>query len=48
MLKKSAGGVLASLKDSTYRSARLASSPAAALLDSLLSILIYSRVDILM
>jgi hypothetical protein len=35
MLKKSASGVLASLKGSTYRSVRLASSLAAALLDSL-------------
>jgi hypothetical protein len=35
MLKKSASGVLASLRDSTYRSVRLASSLAAALLDSL-------------
>ena len=35
MLKKSASGVLSSLKDSTYRSVRLASSLAAALLDSL-------------
>ena len=35
MLKKPAGGVLASLRDSTYRSVRLASSLAAALLDSL-------------
>ena len=33
MLKKSASGVLASLRDSTYRSVRLASSLAAALLD---------------
>ena len=35
MLKKSASGVLASLRGSTYRSVRLASSTAAALLDSL-------------
>jgi len=35
MLKKSASGVLASLRDSTYRSVRLASSLAAVLLDSL-------------
>jgi len=35
MLKKSASGVLASLRGSTYRSVRLASSLAAALLDSL-------------
>jgi len=35
MLKKSAAGVLASLRDSTYRSVRLASSLTAALLDSL-------------
>ena len=35
MLKKSASGVLASLRDSTYRSVRLASSLAAALLDGL-------------
>jgi hypothetical protein len=35
MLKKSASGVLASLKGSTYRSVRLAFSLAAALLDSL-------------
>ncbi|HEU5407301.1 MAG TPA: hypothetical protein VFU48_06005 [Nitrospira sp.] len=35
MLKKSASGVLASLRDSTYRSVRLISSLAAALLDSL-------------
>jgi hypothetical protein len=35
MLKKSASGVLASLKGSTYRSVRLASSLAAALLDRL-------------
>jgi hypothetical protein len=34
MLKKSASGVLASLRDSTYRSVRLASSLAAALRDS--------------
>jgi hypothetical protein len=33
MLNKSASGVLASLRDSTYRSVRLASSLAAALLD---------------
>ncbi|OQW31444.1 MAG: hypothetical protein A4E20_03935 [Nitrospira sp. SG-bin2] len=33
MLKKSASGVLASLRGSTYRSVRLASSLAAALLD---------------
>jgi hypothetical protein len=39
MLKKSTSGVLASLRGSTYRSARLASSLAAALLDGLLSIL---------
>ena len=39
MLKKSASGVLASLRGSTYRSVRLASSLATALLDSLLSIL---------
>jgi hypothetical protein len=35
MLKKSSSGVLASLKDSTYRSVRLASSLAAALLEGL-------------
>jgi hypothetical protein len=35
MLKKSASGVLTSLRDSTYRSVRLASSLAAALLNSL-------------
>src|SRR5882762_2909468 len=35
MLKKSASGVLAALRGSTYRSVRLASSLAAALLDSL-------------
>ena len=35
MLEKSASGVLASLRGSTYRSVRLASSLAAALLDSL-------------
>jgi len=35
MLKKSAGGVLASLRASTYQSVRLASSLAAALPDSL-------------
>ena len=35
MLKQSASGVLASLRDSTYRSVRLVSSLAAALLDSL-------------
>jgi len=35
MLKKSASGVLASLRGSTYRSVRLAASLAAALLDSL-------------
>jgi hypothetical protein len=34
MLKKSASGVLASLRGSTYRRVRLASSLAAALLDS--------------
>jgi len=39
MLKKSASIVLASLRSSTYRSVRLASSLAAALLDGLLSIL---------
>jgi len=33
MLKKSASGVLASLRSSTYRSVRLASSLAVALLD---------------
>jgi hypothetical protein len=33
MLKKSASGVLAALRDSTYRSVRLASSLAAALLN---------------
>jgi hypothetical protein len=33
MLKKSASGVLASLRGSTYRSVRFASSLAAALLD---------------
>ena len=36
MLKKSTSGVLASLRASTYRSVRLASSLAAALLDGLL------------
>jgi len=35
MLKKSASGVLTSLRDSTYRSVRLASSLAAALLNGL-------------
>jgi hypothetical protein len=35
MLKKSASGVLASLRGSTYRSVRLASSLAAALLNGL-------------
>jgi hypothetical protein len=35
MLKKSASGVLTSLRDSTYRSVRLASALAAALLDGL-------------
>ncbi len=35
MLKKSASGVLASLRGSTYRSVRLASSLAAALLNDL-------------
>ena len=35
MLKKSASGVLASLRGSTYRSVRLASKLATALLDSL-------------
>jgi hypothetical protein len=35
MLKKSASGVLASLRGSTYRRVRLASSLAAALLDGL-------------
>jgi hypothetical protein len=35
MLKKSASDVLASLRSSTYRSVRLASSLAAALLDGL-------------
>jgi hypothetical protein len=35
MLKKSASGVLASLRGSTYRSVRLASSLAAALPDGL-------------
>jgi hypothetical protein len=35
MLKKSTSVILASLRDSTYRSVRLASSLAAALLDSL-------------
>jgi hypothetical protein len=35
MLKKSASGVLASLRGSTYRSVRLASSLAAALLEGL-------------
>ena len=35
MLKKSASGVLASLRGSTYRSVRLASSLAAALPDAL-------------
>jgi hypothetical protein len=35
MLKKSTSGVLASLRGSTYRSVRLASSLAAALLDGL-------------
>jgi hypothetical protein len=38
MLKKSASGVLASLRGSTYRSVRLASSLAAALLAAFLSI----------
>jgi hypothetical protein len=35
MLKKSASGVLTALRGSTYRSVRLASSLAAALLDGL-------------
>jgi hypothetical protein len=35
MLKKSASGVLAALRGSTYRSVRLTSSLAAALLDGL-------------
>jgi hypothetical protein len=35
MLKKSASGVLASFRGSTYRSVRLAASLAAALLDGL-------------
>jgi hypothetical protein len=35
LLKNSASGVLASLRDSTYRSVRIASSLAAALLDGL-------------
>jgi hypothetical protein len=35
MLKKSASGVLVSLRRSTYRSVRLASSLAAALLDGI-------------
>jgi len=35
MLKKSASGILASLRGSTYRSVRFASSLAAALLDGL-------------
>ena len=35
MRKKSASGILASLRDSTYRSVRLASSLTAALLDGL-------------
>ena len=35
MLKKSASGVLAALRGSTYRSVRLASSLAAALLEGL-------------
>ncbi|MCG3775137.1 MAG: hypothetical protein JW395_1966 [Nitrospira sp.] len=35
LLKKTASGVLASFRGSTYRSVRLASSLAAALLDSL-------------
>ena len=39
MLKTSASGVLASLRGSTYRSVRLASSLAAALLAAILSIL---------
>jgi len=39
MLKKSASGVLALLRGSTYRSIRLASLLAAALLDGLLNIL---------
>jgi class 3 adenylate cyclase len=39
ILKKSASFVLASLRGSTYRSVRLASSLAADLLDGLLSIL---------
>jgi hypothetical protein len=48
MLKKSASGVLASLRDSTYRSVRLASSLAAALPDSLFEHPeVYSRVNIL-
>ena len=39
MLKKSASGVLAALRGSTYRSVRLASSLAAALRRAFLSIL---------
>ena len=39
MLKKAASGVLASLRGSTYRSVRLASSFAAALLTDFFSIL---------
>lgn len=48
MLKKSASGVLASLRSSTYRSVRLASSLAAALLDSLLEHPEVIRVNILL
>jgi hypothetical protein len=40
MLKKSASGVLASLRGSTYRSVHLSSLLAAALLDGILSILL--------
>jgi hypothetical protein len=39
MLKKAASSVLASFRSSTYRSVRLASSLAAALLEAFLSIL---------
>ena len=39
MLKKSSSGVLTSLRGSTYRSVRLASSLTAALLEGLLNIL---------
>jgi adenosylmethionine-8-amino-7-oxononanoate aminotransferase len=47
MLKKSASGVLAVLRGSTYRSVRLASSLAAALLDDLFEHPVVDRVSLL-